>query len=593
MQRTKLLWRLYGSYLFIIVIAVAGTGWSGSLIIKELYVQRTTEDLKAKAALVAKIVEGRMSGEHEAAIVQLIKEAASTVSDTRLTVILQSGTVLGDSEYDTAQLDNFSFRPEVKEALSGKVGIAHRESFVSNIKMIYVAVPVEKAGQLIGVIRACKPDTDMDRTLRSIYFQILVDGLCIALVGALISLYFSHRITRPIFHLTRGAAEFAEGNLKFRLEISRSEEIGALAEAMKSMAVQLDERISTITNQRNELEAILVNMVEAVIVLDAEERIVRVNKAAEELFQISMSRVDGRSVREAIRNTQLHRFVADALASAEPVEGELNFIGEPDRVLQAHGVALRNVSGKNLGTLVVLNDVSRLKRLETIRRDFVNNVSHELRTPITSITGFLETLKDGAIEDPDNARRFLDIFIIHANRLDMIVRDLLSLSRIEQDADRGQIPLEESSINAVMESVVRTCAKHAEDKEIALRLHCPEDLVAMINATLLEQAVFNLVDNAIKYSEPGKTVDLEAERRDHEVVIRVVDQGCGIEKDHLERIFERFYRVDKARSRKEGGTGLGLSIVKHIVNAHKGWMHVDSSPGEGSAFSIHLPQERE
>jgi two-component system phosphate regulon sensor histidine kinase PhoR len=591
MHGTRLLWRLYASYLFIILIAVAATGWSSSVIVKDLYMMRATEDLKAKAVLVAKIVERRLSDQDAVAVNTHLKEAAFTLPDTRLTVILPSGTVLGDSEYDTARLDNFSYRPEVKEALGGKIGISHRDSFVSNLKMIYVAIPVIKDGKLIGVVRACRPDTDMNRTLRSTYLRILAAGLCIALVGALVSLYFSHRITRPIFHLRKGAARFAEGDLKYRLDSSRSDEIGALAEAMNSMAAQLDERISTITKQRNEVEAILANMVEAVLVLDAQERIVSLNKAAEELFRITLSKVGGRSVHEVIRNTELHRFVAEAFGATGPIEGELTFIGDPDRVLQASGVAFRNVQGKNVGVLVVLNDVSRLKRLETMRRDFVTNVSHELRTPITTITGFLETLREGAIDDPKNARRFLDIIIRHANRLDMIVQDLLSLSRLEEEEEHGEIHLEESTLHTVMESVIKACAKHAEQKEIALHLDCPEDLVAKINTTLLEQAIFNLVDNAIKYSEPGKSVDLEAKKRDHEVVIRVADQGCGIEKEHLERIFERFYRVDKARSRKEGGTGLGLSIVKHIVNAHNGRVQVDSSPGVGSTFSIHLPQE--
>ena len=238
---------------------------------------------------------------------------------------------------------------------------------------------------------------------------------------------------------------------------------------------------------------------------------------------------------------------------------------------------------------MVLNDVTRLKTLENIRRDFVANVSHELKTPITSIKGFLETLRDGAVIDPENTTKFLEIIIKHADRLSEIIEDLLSLSRIERDRERGEIVLEEGPIIPVLESVVRACAKRCAIKNIAIQLDFPGDIIARINTTLLEQAVVNLVDNAVKYSEPGSSVLIQAFKNDDRITIRVKDSGCGIPKEHLTRIFERFYRVDKARSRKVGGTGLGLSIVRHIVNAHGGEISVESSPGRGSAFSICLP----
>jgi two-component system phosphate regulon sensor histidine kinase PhoR len=221
----------------------------------------------------------------------------------------------------------------------------------------------------------------------------------------------------------------------------------------------------------------------------------------------------------------------------------------------------------------------------------VANVSHELKTPITSIKGFLETLKEGALNDPENADRFLDIVIKHTDRLSLIIEDLLSLSRIERDAEKGEIALELGSLNEVFEAVEKTCREKAQPKSIKLEYAVANDLVAEINPTLLEQAVVNLVDNAIKYSEPESSVKVEAYSTPDEIVIKVQDHGCGIPRDHLDRIFERFYRVDKARSRKVGGTGLGLSIVRHIVLAHRGRIDVESAVGRGSTFSICLPPE--
>jgi two-component system phosphate regulon sensor histidine kinase PhoR len=241
-----------------------------------------------------------------------------------------------------------------------------------------------------------------------------------------------------------------------------------------------------------------------------------------------------------------------------------------------------------MGVVVVLNDVTRLRKLENTRREFVANVAHELKTPITSIKGFVETLLDGAYREPENNLKFLQILARQADRLHAIIEDLLTLSRIEEEAEQGKIFLSSGRLSRVLQGALRICESRAQEKSISLSLTCSEDLKAQINAPLLEQAVVNLVDNAIKYSAPGSTVQVKAEPQPSEVVIQVSDQGCGIAPEHLSRLFERFYRVDAGRSRKIGGTGLGLAIVKHIAQAHGGRATVDSSSGQGSTFSIHL-----
>jgi two-component system phosphate regulon sensor histidine kinase PhoR len=258
-------------------------------------------------------------------------------------------------------------------------------------------------------------------------------------------------------------------------------------------------------------------------------------------------------------------------------------------VLQVRGTSLSGSQGEAVGAVIVLNDVTHLRRLENIRRDFVANVSHELKTPITSIKGFVETLLDGALDNREDAERFLKIVAKQADRLNSIIEDLLSLAKIEQSVEAADVQLEPSRLADVLQSAIDECGPKAAARGITMRLACADEILADVNPPLIEQAAMNLLDNALKYSEEGSEVLVEVVRRPAEIAIQVHDQGCGIEAEHLDRLFERFYRVDKARSRKLGGTGLGLSIVKHIVHVHGGHVTVESAPGKGSTFTIHLP----
>ncbi len=358
---------------------------------------------------------------------------------------------------------------------------------------------------------------------------------------------------------------------------------------MNRMARQLSERIQTILRQQNEHEAMVSSMEEGVLAIDNSGTIISLNATCATLLGGEPDQFKGRLVHEVIRKRELLEFVKSALASTSPVDGDLRVFGSQDRWLSAHGAALYDAQRRKIGVLVVLHDVSRLRHLENVRRDFVANVSHELRTPITSIKGFVETLLDGALDDRENAVRFLRIMLRQADRLDAIVGDLLTLSRIEKGSEEQWIELAPEAVAPVLQAAVEMCEMKAADKGIRLELTCPDKLTARINAPLLEQAVVNLVDNAIKYSGSGSTIEVRAAEDEASVVIRVEDHGCGIESRHLPRLFERFYRVDKARSRELGGTGLGLAIVKHIILAHRGSVSVESTVGTGSTFSLRLP----
>lgn len=358
---------------------------------------------------------------------------------------------------------------------------------------------------------------------------------------------------------------------------------------LAAAAAAINSRLSTLLRENQEQQAVLASMVEGVLAVDTEKRVISLNQAAARLLGTRLEQVQGRLLQEAIRQAELQRFVVAALSSERPVEGCMPLHPLSDRLVQATGTPLRDGQGRVLGAVVVLNDISRLRQLENLRRDFAANVSHELKTPITSIKGFVETLLDGGLHNPHEAERFLRIVLRQADRLNAIIDDLLVLARVEKEGETGDIALAPGRLWEVLQAAVHDCEAKAAERGISIKLTCDGSLYANMNPALLQQAVMNLLDNAIKYSERGAGVELTGEQRNGRVLISVRDQGCGIAPEHHARLFERFYRVDKARSRKLGGTGLGLAIVKHIVLAHRGEVGVESAPGRGSTFTISLP----
>jgi two-component system phosphate regulon sensor histidine kinase PhoR len=588
-RKKSLLWQLFSSHLFITLVSLIAVTWYATSSLKNFFLSQIAADLEARALLFESLILDRFDPLDEKAIDDLCKRIGST-SSTRITVILPWGKVVGDSDEEPAQMDNHSDRPEIIEAMEGRTGSAARYSPTIAKQLMYVAVPLKSQGRTVGVVRTSIPVDPVDEALNNVQVKIAFGGLCIAAVAALLSLWVSHRIRRPIREIKKGAESYSGGSFDFRMPASNLEEISSLSDSMNEMASELRQRINTITRQRNELEGVLSSMMEGVIGVDMEERIIGINRAAARMLECKVPQVQGRSIQEALRHPDLQRFVQIALASEDPVERDMTLYSQEERVLSCLGTPLRDGEGKRTGSLIVLNDVTRLRKLENIRRDFVANVSHELKTPITAIKGFVETLKDGAAKNPEDAERFLAIIQKHVDRLEAIVEDLLSLSRIEKEGEREEIELEERAIGEVLAGAIQVCDVKACAKGIKIELVSDREVRAEINPTLLEQAVVNLLDNAIKYSDPGKKVEVEALETEAEVLIQVRDHGCGIEKKHLERLFERFYRVDKARSRKLGGTGLGLAIVKHIAQAHGGSVSVESQPGQGSTFTLHLPK---
>jgi len=318
-----------------------------------------------------------------------------------------------------------------------------------------------------------------------------------------------------------------------------------------------------------------------------------VNQAAARWFDIDPEKVRGRSIPGAIRNLAIQKFVTRSFKSRNPVEDDITVYQNGERILNIKSAPLLGMGPEPIGMLIVFSDVTQLRRLEDMRRDFVANVSHEIRTPLTAIKGFVETLHQNTVETPEETQRFLGIISKHVDRLNTVIEDLLMLSRIENEGERGDIKHEKTRLRDIFQNAMQICRPRADEKRIQIELDVDEGLSAMVDPVLLEQAVVNLLDNAVKYSDPNKTVLLQSKTSGNEIQLSVQDHGIGIEKKHLPRLFERFYRVDKARSRALGGTGLGLSIVKHIAQAHGGHVTVESRLGEGSLFTIHLPRDPE
>ncbi|HUY31300.1 MAG TPA: ATP-binding protein [Pirellulales bacterium] len=419
--------------------------------------------------------------------------------------------------------------------------------------------------------------------------KLALGGALVAALAWLLSWVVGRWVAAPLTKVRVAAQRVAAGDFDHRLRLPDDAEMDHLTEAFQTMTGQWETRLAALTRRNDEQQAVLASMVEGVFAVDPDERIISLNPAAARLLGANPREVEGRSLPEVIRNADLSRFVAGALACKQPIEGDVVLRGARECVLQAHGTALRDPAGRSMGAVIVLNDVSRLRQLENVRRDFAANVSHELKTPITSIKGFVETLLDGAMRDAADAERFLRIILRQADRLNSIIDDLLSLSRIEKEADAADIALAVVALRELLDTARHDCDLQAGERNVRISLECDAAARVRANAALLGQAVTNLLDNAIKYSEPGGEVWLCARDGDGEVLIEVRDQGSGIAEEHLSRLFERFYRVDRARSRKLGGTGLGLAIVKHIVLAHRGQVTVASRPGQGSTFTIHLP----
>jgi two-component system phosphate regulon sensor histidine kinase PhoR len=510
----------------------------------------------------------------------------------RVTVIANDGTVLAESDRESVrEIENHAGRPEVSQALAGRVGSDVRRSATVGRDLLYVAVPLERPGRPRAVLRLALPTHDVDEA-RALVRRTVVGGALLAVgVALVIGLFVSRRVTRPLQGMKAAARRMAEGDLTQRVPVVGTDEIAELGVALNRTAVALREKIERLADERAKVRTILDGMMEGVVALDDRGRLLLLNPAARAMFAVEGGSAEGRSFLEVVRQKGLLDLVYEVRTTGAPARHELELGPPVNRMVAARGAPL-GLGGEATGVLLVLHDVTELRRLERVRSEFVANVSHELRTPLTCIKGYLETLLDGALDDPEHARRFLEVAGTHASRLDRLIDDLLELSNIES----GRVTLlpMRLDVGEVVAGVEAMFERRTAQTGLTLERAVPPGLTTRADRDRLVQILVNLVDNAVKFTPEGGRIRVEAgPGSDGLVEVRVRDSGIGIPSTDLPRITERFYRVDKTRSREIGGTGLGLAIVKHLVQAHGGELRIESALGHGTTVSFTLPAGEE
>jgi two-component system phosphate regulon sensor histidine kinase PhoR len=511
---------------------------------------------------------------------------------SRITVIAADGRVLGDSEVavdDLPRVENHRARPEVLAALAGGVGRDRRTSATIRASLLYVALPITDGGRVIGVIRVALPVAAVTSSYAAIHRVMLAGGLVALAVAFGIGLFVARRVTKPVVQMQTIAHQMSEGDFTVRAPIRSPDEIGALGRALNGLAARLREKVHDLGHEQAKATAILDGMIEGVIAVDGRDIILLMNERARSMFGLDATRGEGKPFLEVIRNTELHEAFREGRAGDEGSVShrELRLASPVERRVQVNAVPLR-LGASEVGVVMVLHDVTELRRLEQVRTEFVANVSHELRTPLTAIQGYLETLLTGALEEQENARRFLEIVFRHTERLGRLLNDLMDLSNIE--LGRVALKLGPTRLDEAVDAVLAIIGPKAKSGKVALRSQLPSDLPPVLaDRDRLVQILINLVDNAVKYTpEDGRVTVRVQEPADGWIEVDVVDSGIGIPPADLPRITERFYRVDKARSRELGGTGLGLAIVKHLVFAHGGQLKIESEPGRGTTVRVWL-----
>ncbi|MCP5514832.1 MAG: GHKL domain-containing protein [Spirochaetales bacterium] len=511
---------------------------------------------------------------------------ASAGTRIRLTLIQYSGSVLADSHSDPSVMENHFNRPEVQDALRGFIGKSVRYSTTMNEEMYYIAIPVPTRNL---IVRTSISVEDIKRQVKFIYIRLAISTFII-LFFATIFAYLIAKNTSGLINSIKNVAEhYASGDFSISLEEGGNLELQNLGKSINIMGKQLKDKINTITSQRNELQAMLNSMTEPVILLDENMNVREINPSAVDVID-SEKVVSSRKLNSILKNTQILKIVKNGIKTRKYQE-EIVCLNEEDQLYYlVHVSFIEKLGEEKNAALLVMNDISGIKRLEKMRKEFVANVSHELKTPVTSIIGYVETLLAGKVSDKKDFRNFLSVINRQAVRLEKIIEDLLTLSKV--DDELVKLTKEVIPVTDLIGSSASACSYIAEQKNMSIIIDCDDELELFAHPILAEQAVSNLIDNAVKYGYPDTVINVKAEAVDNNVIITVADSGPGISKKNIDRIFDRFYRVDKSRSRDLGGTGLGLAIVKHIARTHGGKIEVESEVGIGTTFRLYFSNEK-
>ncbi|MBP1989482.1 two-component system histidine kinase PnpS [Paenibacillus eucommiae] len=535
--------------------------------------------------------------ESEALLIDYYNAQAQKIkqyTDARLTFIRADGKVLGDSDQSAEQMDNHLSRPEIQEAKQEGRGFVTRYSGTLKENMLYAAIPVKDGDVITGYLRMAISLEQVDAAVSKLWFFLIIGLAVLFIIAGYVSYRIARGITRPIEKITRVAKQITNMNYKARVHNRDKDEVGQLGAAINLMADSLQLQMNRILENEGRLKGVLENMVSGVLMIDRDEQIVLLNPSAEEIIGFSSDELLGKKYDEAKQQYEFTQLIKECIDSREHIRDEMIFYYPAERILEINLSPISQEGEEWSGVLIVLHDITAVRRLERMRSEFVANVSHELKTPIAAVKGFAETLLAGALDDKATAKSFLQIIFDESERLNRLIGDILELSKMESK----RIPLHFSPVHMAefVEKSLHMMSKEAEKKNIELIMEVESDIYLEADEDRLRQIFINLLSNGINYTQESGKVRVRIEPfainpdGDYErLKIIVSDTGMGIPKKDLPRVFERFYRVDKARSRSSGGTGLGLSIVKHLVELHKGTIRVESEVGIGTKFTIDLP----
>ncbi len=576
-------WRIAFTYVVLILLVMAGLTLYLTGYVYQQHMNDLEAQLKGETQMLGADLAGSSGPDQPAASYDDLAKRWSSLLQARVTIIAQDGTVLGESDQDRTQMDNHLARPEVKHALASGWGSSVRYSQTLGYNMLYGASRYPAGGGAVAVARIALPLQQVDAQVAQLRRNVLVGTALAALLAVLLAVVISQRTVGPVHELTNVVNRMAQGHLDARLFPTTRDEIGLLTRSFNWMAEQLQEKVTTLAKERTRLSAVLEHMADGVLIADGQGRVQLINPAAARLLGTAQEAALGHSFVQVVRD---HRLVEVWQRCNETIEEQIAEV-EVDRQnfsVRIIVTPLREPAAQ--GCLVILQDLTQVRRLETVRRDFVSNISHELRTPLASLKALVDTLRDGALDDPPAAQRFLDSIEVEVDALTQMVQELLELSRIES----GQVPvrLRPSALSDLIHPPVERLSSQAERAGLTLTVALEPDLPAVLaDPERVQQVITNLVHNAIKFTPQKGAVTVSATPAPGEVVVQVTDTGIGIAPKDLPRIFERFYKADRARS--GGGTGLGLAIARHIIQAHGGRIWVQSTEGQGSTFSFSLP----
>jgi two-component system phosphate regulon sensor histidine kinase PhoR len=581
-MKGNLFFKIFGTYIVIILIAMAVVGLMVSGQIKASLKEKIKSDLITYAGMIS------LSSAKQGAESNLINLAK--LSDSRITIIDSEGNVLSDSEGMSSEMDNHLNRTEIQEARIKGSGTAIRYSYTLGIDTLYVAVPIIEGSEIKGYVRLSRSLSEIKKAVSAFNVIIFRSFAFVAVISFFIAFAFSSRLTSPIQEMEQFTRKLRNGDISGSLLIGSKDEMGRLARNINYMVTELKDKVKLANEEKGKLEAAFASITDGVIIVDNRGRIETFNDAFKAIFGTTKIDIIGRTPIEVFRNIELEDMINRFRETGLPVSEEIILVSPVDMILDVSISPIQGLPKSEDKAIIAFHNVTRLKKLEKTRADFIANITHEIKTPLTAILGFVETLQDGAIKHEETALKFLHTIGKHAERLNRLVDDLFTISDVE--LGETHFLFEKVSLGGIIDSVFSIIEAKAIEKNIGISRDIPEDLPEIrADRDRLNQILLNVLDNAVKFTpESGKiSVNAFLQKERDAVVVKISDTGIGIPKQEISRLGERFYRVDKTRSRELGGTGLGLSIVKHLMKAHNGKMDIESRLGAGTTVSLSFP----